>query len=77
LERSIGICSCAGWPELVRTNEESGRCSVENVGAGEDDKSSGTRDVVDAEDGGISKRCWNKSDLLSAHLLPEEREALT
>jgi hypothetical protein len=61
----------------VRTNEESGRCSVENVGAGEDDKSSGTRDVVDAEDGGISKRCWNRSDLSLAPHPYKEEEAPT
>jgi hypothetical protein len=36
---------------------------VENVGAGEDVRSSGIRDVVAAEEGGISKRCWNRSDL--------------
>jgi hypothetical protein len=38
---------------------------VENVGAGELVRSSGTLDVVEAEDGGISKRCWNRSDLSS------------
>jgi len=62
----MGICSCAGCPEFVRTNDDNGRCKVENVGAGEEFLSRGIRDVVDADDGGISKRCWNKSDLSSA-----------
>lgn len=47
----------------MRTNEDSGRWSVENTGGGDDPIFNGVR--VELEDGleGMSKRCWNKSDL--------------
>jgi hypothetical protein len=48
---------------LVRTKELRGRWIVENVGGGES-RFIGTREELEVGLEGISRRCWNRSDLI-------------